>query len=78
MCIGRCSNSSVACLIGDAPFFVLLTFLPRFCRISRAPEKTKVIGYVASGYGKTDEKKVKADIDRYKVRSSKRISGVNA
>ena len=28
----------------------------------------KVIGYVASGYGKTDEKEVKGHIDRYKVR----------
>lgn len=40
-------------------------FLPGI--MSRPVEK-KVIGYVASGYGKTDEKEVKGHIDRYKVR----------
>lgn len=43
----------------------LLRFVPGM--LSR-PVEQKVIGYVASGYGKTDEKEVKGHIDRYKVR----------
>lgn len=45
---------------------MLPSFLPD---VAHTPEK-QVIGYVASGYGKTDEKEVKSHIDRYKVRSS--------